>query len=601
MDEAIGATGPADAQHDEPQRPDGTEPKDGTAPQDGTEPQAGPDQQWELPDYEHLRELGAGAAGRVVLAHHRATGTPVAVKYLSGSSADHRGFRAEAELLGGLRSPYIAQLYEYVESPQGAAIVMELVDGISLRDLLRAEGATAPEAALTVLKGSLLGLAAAHGAGVIHRDYKPANVLVAADGSSKLVDFGIAVRSGATGAIAGTPAYMAPEQWAGEPAAPATDVYAATATFFECLTGAKPYAGTTLMELAVQHTEAQIPAEQAPEALRPLIRAGLAKTPQERPDGAALLVEQLEEVAGAAYGEDWEERGRRQLAALVALLPLLLPFGGVQAGGGTSFASTTLAPPGPGGPAGPNAAGVARFGRRAKLASAATGVVLVAGAMAGVAVAGAQGAAGTTDVAAPRATTTLGAATPTGDPGPVTPASAPPSDSASPSASTSASASASASPSATLAAPPSPGSPATPKVTPTPSVTKPTTAPPVTVTPPPPTSATPTVTVAPLQVYSSTMKASCSGLYAARADGTVSTNGTGPGTVTVTWTDANGKVVGTQSTPLPAGKTTVAFSSTQSFGTASTLTARVATSPAAPRGKGAAPATLYSFNCNPPR
>ncbi|MFD0568349.1 hypothetical protein ACFQ0T_02485 [Kitasatospora gansuensis] len=101
---------------------------------------------------------------------------------------------------------------------------------------------------------------------------------------------------------------MAPEQWL-RPAAPSTDVYAATATFFECLTGAKPYSGTTLIELAVQHTEAEIPAEQAPEALRPLILAGLAKTPEQRPDGAALLIEQLEAVAGAAYGPDWEARG----------------------------------------------------------------------------------------------------------------------------------------------------------------------------------------------------------------------------------------------------------------------------------------------------
>ncbi|MFD0568350.1 serine/threonine-protein kinase [Kitasatospora gansuensis] len=179
---------------------------------------AGPqDQRWELPDYEHDRELGAGAAGRVVLARHRATGTPVAVKYLSGPAADHEGFRAEAELLAALHSPYIARLYEYVESPYGAAIVMELVDGISLRDLLKAEGATGPEAALTVLKGSLLGLVAAHRAGVVHRDYKPGNVLVAADGSSKLVDFGIAVRVGDTGGIAGTPPTWPPSSGYGPP------------------------------------------------------------------------------------------------------------------------------------------------------------------------------------------------------------------------------------------------------------------------------------------------------------------------------------------------------------------------------------------------
>ncbi|WP_371494341.1 protein kinase [Kitasatospora sp. NBC_00374] len=563
MDEKTGTTGPVGAQQD---------------------------QGWELPDYEHLRELGAGAAGRVVLAHHRATGTPVAVKYLTGSSADHQGFRAEAELLAALHSPHIAQLYEYVESPNGAAIVMELVDGISLRDLLRSEGATAPEAALTVLKGSLLGLAAAHGAGVVHRDYKPANVLVSADGSSKLVDFGIAVRRGDTGAIAGTPAYMAPEQWAGQPAAPAGDVYAATATFFECLTGAKPYAGTTLMELAVQHTEAQIPAEQAPEALRPLIRAGLAKTPQERPDGAALLVEELEAVAGAAYGEDWEERGRRQLAGLVALLPLLLPFAGAQAGGATTFASTSLAPPTAPGPV----PGAARFGRRAKLASAATGVVLVAGAMAGVAVAGATGASGSTEVAAPKATTTLGAAGPVTDPSPSPSASVEPSPS--PSASGSASPSASPSPSATVVAPPSaPGTP-TPKVSPSASVTTKPASPSPTLGTATPT-VTPTVVAPPLRILSVKPVFTCSP-SSATATVTVLTDGAADGTLNVSWTSGLSRLPTTHTFALRKGQTkAVTFSDTMPFGAASTLTARVTTTPASSLSSH----TFDTITCNPPR
>ncbi|WP_410088759.1 protein kinase domain-containing protein, partial [Streptomyces sp. t39] len=100
---------------------------------------------------------GSGASG--VLA-------PVAVKYLGErlrrDTAFVREFRAEARLLGGLDTPYVVRLYEYVEAPSGAAIVMELVDGIALRALLAQEGATGPEAALVVLKGSLLGLAAAH-------------------------------------------------------------------------------------------------------------------------------------------------------------------------------------------------------------------------------------------------------------------------------------------------------------------------------------------------------------------------------------------------------------------------------------------------------
>ncbi|MEU6546826.1 serine/threonine-protein kinase [Streptomyces sp. NPDC046859] len=308
---------------------------------------------WEVPGYTGSLELGSGASGRVVLAVHEETGVPVAVKYLSESLRTRPGFvrdfRAEARLLGGLESPYVTGLYEYVESPRGAAIVMELVDGVSLRTLLTRESPLTPEAALVVLKGSLLGLADAHGVGVVHRDYKPENVLVLPDGTSKLVDFGIAVDAGTDAGVAGTPSYMAPEQWTGAPASPAADVYAATATFFECLTGRKPYAGDNIAELALRHVEAPVPAEEAPEPVRELVRRGLAKDPAQRPSRAAEFVRELEAVAGAAYGAGWEDRGRDRLAALVALLPLLLPSARDGARGTTATARTVLGPaPGPG-------------------------------------------------------------------------------------------------------------------------------------------------------------------------------------------------------------------------------------------------------------
>ncbi|MFI2433533.1 serine/threonine-protein kinase [Streptomyces sp. NPDC018693] len=286
---------------------------------------------WTVPGYTESLELGSGASGRVVLAVHEQTGVPVAVKYLGESLRTRpdfvHGFRAEAELLGGLTSPYVAGFYEYVEADRGAAIVMELVDGVSLRMLLTGRGPLAPEAALTVLKGSLLGLADAHRVGVVHRDYKPENVLVTPEGLSKLVDFGIAVDAGISAGIAGTPAYMAPEQWTGAPASPAGDVYAATATFFECLTGHKPYPGGNLAELALQHLEQPVPVADLPEAVRPLVLRGMAKAADERPLDAAAFVADLEAVALARYGDDWEARGRRRLAALVALLLAPRPLG----------------------------------------------------------------------------------------------------------------------------------------------------------------------------------------------------------------------------------------------------------------------------------
>ncbi|MET8453401.1 protein kinase [Streptomyces sp. NPDC005209] len=302
---------------------------------------------WAVPGYSESFELGSGASGRVVLAVHEQTGVPVAVKYLGEGLRTRpdflHGFRAEAQLLAGLDSPYVAGLYEYVEATIGAAIVMELVDGASLRTLLARRGPLSPEAALVVLKGSLLGLADAHRVGVVHRDYKPENVLVTPEGVSKLVDFGIAVDAGISAGIAGTPSYMAPEQWTGAPASPAGDVYAATATFFECLTGRKPYSGDNLAELALRHVEGPIPVADVPEAVRALVRRGLAKSADERPTDATEFVADLEATAVAAYGDDWEERGRGRLAELVALLLLLRPSALRTPDSATDTARTVLA------------------------------------------------------------------------------------------------------------------------------------------------------------------------------------------------------------------------------------------------------------------
>ncbi|MEV4335099.1 serine/threonine-protein kinase [Streptomyces sp. NPDC049597] len=303
---------------------------------------------WSIPGFVETRELGAGSSGRVVLAVEQSTGDPVAIKYLdarlAGDSRFLQAFRTEAGLLRDLSSPHVARLHRYVESEEGAALVMELIDGPSLRTLLRQEGATTPEAALMVLKGSLLGLSATHGAGIVHRDYKPENVLVTREGVSKLVDFGIAARDGSTPSGAGTPMYMAPEQWQGEAASPATDVYAATATFFECLTGERPFHGEHLVEIAMQHLSAKVPVRSVPEPVRPLIERGMAKRPLDRPASAADFLAELEAVALAGYGDDWEERGLHELALRVAGLTVGLaePFDGGGEEATTSLATTDL-------------------------------------------------------------------------------------------------------------------------------------------------------------------------------------------------------------------------------------------------------------------
>ncbi|WP_030730090.1 serine/threonine-protein kinase [Streptomyces sp. NRRL S-237] len=524
---------------------------------------------WSVPGYTEVRELGSGGSGRVVLAVHDGTGTPVAVKYLSDRLRQDPAFvgefRAEARLLGGLQTPYVVRLYEYVEASGGAAIVMELVDGISLRALLKQSGRADAEAALVVLKGSLLGLAAAHRAGVVHRDYKPENVLVAPDGSSKLVDFGIAANRGSTPGVAGTPAYMAPEQWQGRPASPAADVYAATATFFECLTGRKPFDGENFAELAVQHIEAPVPETEAPEPVRPLIRRGLAKAPEQRPENAEAFVAELEGVALAAYGPEWEERGQRKLAALAALLPLLFPSAG-GAAGTTAVATTTV----------PSGSGWAP-GRRGWLAA---GVALVLGTVLVL----------TTDAigAAPDAASAVSAfaTTSAAPPGSASPSPNPsPTDSASPSPSPSPSASPSPSPSASASPSPSPSWSASPTPKPT-----------VSWSPTPTPTPTPTLKVTDVSVSLKT------GVY--RGDATISVTSQGTGSVTVTVEWFLGSTQGSysvrdgeaESFVVPAGSTaTKVLSHTFSRGGGCYGGVRVTTKPTA--GNKSASASQYLLRC----
>ena len=259
--------------------------------------------EWDVAGYTEVKTLGSGGFGDVVLARHDASGSQVAIKYLRRQLLADAGFaalfRAEAAVLASLHDPNVVRLYEYMESPAGAAIVMELIEGVSLRDILSRQGKTTAEAALVVLQGSLLGLAAAHRCGVVHRDYKPENVLINGAGASKLTDFGIAARAGDRAMAAGTLAYAPPEQFGGGPASPSGDVYAATATFYECLTGHPPFSGDSAERLLYQHLAEPVPLEPVPEPLRPLIEAGMAKDPGRRPADATAFVTELRTTAAA--------------------------------------------------------------------------------------------------------------------------------------------------------------------------------------------------------------------------------------------------------------------------------------------------------------
>jgi eukaryotic-like serine/threonine-protein kinase len=206
----------------------------------------------ELIDHYRVLELvGCGAMGVVYKALDVNLDRQVAVKVMGAAARNEpdfvERFRQEARLQAALNHPNVAQLFDYFVHDGAPVAVMEFIDGESFEQLIRRRGAIPAHAALPLFKQALLGVAAAHRAGIIHRDLKPSNLMIAADGTVKVMDFGIARRQGATGATKfgstsiGSPLYMAPEQILGRAIDCRTDVYALGVTLYELLSGQKPF------------------------------------------------------------------------------------------------------------------------------------------------------------------------------------------------------------------------------------------------------------------------------------------------------------------------------------------------------------------------
>ena len=223
----------------------------------------------ELAGRYHLEELIAiGGMGEVWRAMDQALGRSVAVKLLRPEYLHDEvtllRFRAEARHAGLLNHPGIAQVYDYQDaSPeQPAYLVMELVNGPSLAGVL-ADGTLNPRRTADVLAQAAEALHAAHTAGVLHRDIKPGNLLLAGDGRVKVTDFGIAQSSRTghltqTGALIGTTGYLAPERVSGRSATVASDLYALGIVGYECLTGQPPFQGEPL-QVALAHRDQDLP------------------------------------------------------------------------------------------------------------------------------------------------------------------------------------------------------------------------------------------------------------------------------------------------------------------------------------------------------
>jgi beta-lactam-binding protein with PASTA domain/predicted Ser/Thr protein kinase len=245
--------------------------------------------------YRIIRKLGAGGMANVYLAEDQELGRRVAIKILDDRHAADDSFierfRREAKNAAGLSHPNIVSIYDRGEAEGTYYIAMEYLSGRSLKELIVGRGPTPIRIAIDYTRQVLAALGFAHRHGIVHRDIKPHNVVVDADGRLKVTDFGIA-RSGASqmtevGSIIGTAQYLSPEQARGAPVDQRSDVYSVGIVLYEMLTGTVPFTGDTPLEIAMKHlSEVPVPPSEArsdvPEDLDLVVLRALAKDPEDR-------------------------------------------------------------------------------------------------------------------------------------------------------------------------------------------------------------------------------------------------------------------------------------------------------------------------------
>jgi serine/threonine-protein kinase len=261
--------------------------------------------------YELGDTLGRGGMAEVRRARDLRLGRDVAVKQLridlASDATFQERFRREAQAAAGLNHPNIVAVYDTGEEPDPGTgvkvpyIVMELVEGRTLRDLLRTGRQIQPEKALTFAQGVLEALSYSHRAGIVHRDIKPANVMLTPDGTVKVMDFGIAravadtsATMTQTAAVIGTAQYLSPEQARGETVDARSDIYSAGCLLYELLTGRPPFQGDSPVSVAYQHVrEAPVPPSHLDALVTPAMDAivlkSLAKDPADRYQTAAAM------------------------------------------------------------------------------------------------------------------------------------------------------------------------------------------------------------------------------------------------------------------------------------------------------------------------
>ncbi|MBD0348607.1 MAG: serine/threonine protein kinase [Thermoleophilia bacterium] len=262
--------------------------------------------------------VGSGGMATVYRAHDRLLERTVAIKILHEQFARDEDavarFRREARAVAQLTHPSIVTVIDRGEEDGRPYIVFEYVEGETLKQLLLREGALPVERALETALEIARALEAAHRRGLLHRDVKPQNVLLAEDGRAKVTDFGIARARGAdgltiTGTVLGTSDYIPPEQARGEPTGAPADVYSLGAVLYELLTGEVPYEGDNPVTVAMRHVRDPVPSvrnhrRDVPERVDGLVRRALAKDPADRFASMSEVIAELEAcLAGRAVAD----------------------------------------------------------------------------------------------------------------------------------------------------------------------------------------------------------------------------------------------------------------------------------------------------------
>ncbi|MBX3207206.1 MAG: serine/threonine protein kinase [Labilithrix sp.] len=300
-----------------------------------------------------LRKLGEGGMGDVYVAYDESLDRRVALKVLRSSWIPEASLRREAQALARLSHPNVVQIHEIGDHDGRPYVAMELVDGVTLRRWLEDEERSADDI-LRMFVQCGRGLVAAHEASLVHRDFKPANVIVGTDGRARVLDFGIAAlreakdgggdgdarpaRDDSDVMLAGTPQFMSPEQLAGERVTPASDQFSFSVALYRALYRAPPFAGDDLLTLRRNVLAGALrrpPPAQVPEWVAPILLRGLARHAAARYESLADLLAAIENrlPRDPELDPSVSRRGRRYLAMLMLGCAGLI-IAGIQLRGG---------------------------------------------------------------------------------------------------------------------------------------------------------------------------------------------------------------------------------------------------------------------------